>query len=134
MNQASKKLTQAGKLAIAYQHFLYVPQEKIDAFNEKLYKDTLREDKNARQYKRLIDIPLDHYPEVPPDFVLDKIERALDIGCFDHLEVTKVDWIKEVKDPIVFGRINGSSDRFFIAQWDDDIKVEDLLLANFKEE
>ena len=44
----------------------------------------------------------------------------------------KVDfeWIKEIKDPIVFGVINGCPDKFFISQWDDDIKIDDIFLLD----
>ena len=38
--------------------------------------------------------------------------------------------VKELlKDPILVGRIQGCSDAFVIAQWDTDLKVEDILSA-----
>jgi hypothetical protein len=37
--------------------------------------------------------------------------------------------VKEVIDPIIFGKIDGCTDRFFIAQWDDDVKIEDIVGA-----
>ena len=65
--------------------------------------------------------------EFPPDTVLDALEKAKEDNCFDTFEVAKISWIEEIKDPILFGIIEGCSDKFFISQWDDDVKIEDLL-------
>lgn len=127
--QASKKIDAAQKLALAYELYLYVPEKQVTAFNEKLRAETLKEDKNTQRFKTLVFIPVEEYNEVPPDHVLTAIERAKDVGCFDAFEVAKIEWKKEIKDPIVFGRVNGSTDRFFIAQWDDDVSIEDILNA-----
>jgi len=35
-----------------------------------------------------------------------------------------------VPDPILLGRITGCENRYFIAQWDDDVKIEDILKEN----
>ena len=118
------------KMVIAYEHFRYVKQDRIDAFNEKLKKESMIENPNQYQYKCLKFIPLAEYTEVPPDVVLDKIEEAQQLGCFDTFEIAKIEDIVQVKDPIVFGRINKCPDRFFVGQWDDDIKIEDLLKEN----
>ena len=118
------------KLDIAYKHFRFLTEDKIDGFNEKLKKETLRENKHERNYKRLGFISLGDYDAIPPEPVLQSIEKAIDKDCFDSFEVCKVEWHKEIKDPIVFGRIEGIADRFFIAQWDDDIKVDDIFLGD----
>lgn len=115
------------KMVIAYEHFRYVRQEKIDAFNGKLKAETMKEDKAAYYYKELGFTPLKEYSEIPPIQVLDAIENAQKLGCFDGFEVAQIKAITKQKDPIVFGRINGCPDRFFIAQWDDDVKIEDIL-------
>lgn len=44
--------------------------------------------------------------------------------CFDSFSVAH---IAEVKDPILFGEIAECTDKFFIAQWDEDVKIEDIL-------
>lgn len=111
----------------AYEKYLFVTQNTIDKFNEKLRKDTLIEDKSAYSFKRLVFISLDKYNQLPPDNVLEALENAQKDECFDTYEVAKIKWIKEVKDPILFGVIEGCSDKFFISQWDDDVKIEDLL-------
>ena len=105
------------KLALAYEHFRYVKQDKIDAFNEKLRPHN----------KYLAFTGIEEYDKVPPTDVLDALEKAQEIGCFDSYEVAH---IAEVKDPILFGRITDCPDRFFIAQWDDDVRIEDILKEN----
>jgi len=124
---AGQNIDRAERMAFAYKLYLYVPAETIDAFIEKLRKGTLKEDKKAYQYKKLVFIPIDQYNEVPPDHVLTAIERAQQDRCFDRFEVAKIKWIEQIKDPIVFGRVDGCSDRFFIAQWDDDVSIKEIL-------
>ena len=126
---ATENVTAAERMQHAYKMYLYVTEEDITAFDEKLKLETLKERPQAMQYKRLGFIPIEQYSEVPPADVLDAVEKAQADKCFDTFEVAKIEWHKEVKDPIVFGRIFGCSDRFFIAQWDDDVKIEDILDA-----
>lgn len=115
------------KMEIAYKNFRHIRQEKIDTFNEKLKKESMVESKSSYQYKYLKFTPLEEYTEVPPDTVLDEIEKAQAIGCFDTFEIAKIEDVVVTKDPIVFGRINKCPDRFFIGQWDDDVKIEQIL-------
>lgn len=110
------------KMAIAYEHYRFVCQEKIDAFNAKLRKAG----SNAG-YQTLSFTPVEQYPDVPPVHVLDSLDLAQSRRCFDAFEIAH---IIDVKDPILFGRINGCPDRFFIGQWDDDVKIEDILKPN----
>jgi len=111
------------KLALAYEHFRFVREEKIRAFNEKLYKER----KNNGEYKTLSFTPIEYYEEIPPDHVLTSLLEAKKIGCFDSFEIAS---IRTVKDPILFGLIDDCSDRFFIDQWDEDVKIEDILMPN----
>lgn len=111
------------KLAIAYEHFRYVTQEKVDKFNQKLQTKTY----NNGDYKRLEFESIAKTELVPPGDVLTKLEEAKKLNCFDEFEVG---YIAEVKDPIIFGRVKGCTTRFFIAQWDEDIRIEDILAPN----
>lgn len=115
------------RMSLAYEKYMFVSQEKINKFNDKLRIETLKEDAKSRIYKHLAFTPIGDYGKVPPDKVLDKLEAAQNTGIFDSFEVAYIEWVKEVKDPIIFGRINGCDDRFFISQWDDDVKVEDII-------
>ena len=127
---AAANMDTAAKLAVAYDEYQFIEQSAVNAFNAKLREDTLREDSRARDYKKMIFVALDKYGEVPPPTVLDKLENAMSKGIFDNFEIAKIDWVHEMKDPIIFGRINGSDDRFYIAQWDDDVRIEDIIFCD----
>lgn len=120
-----KKLSEKKrKLAVAYEHYRFVRQEKIGLFQEKLYKESSRD---ASGYKSLSFTPIEQYEEVPPQNVLVSLEGAINKRCFDSYEVAH---IIRVKDPILFGRIEGCPDRFFIDQWDLDVSIDDILAEN----
>lgn len=127
LTKASKDFEKARKMGIAYNKYLFVSAEIIAQFNEKLRKETLQENARAYTYKTLAFIPLAQYTAIPPENVLAALEEAKNVGCFDAFEVAKIEWREEIKDPILFGTIEGCTDKFFISQWDDDVKVEDLL-------
>lgn len=114
------------KLAIAYEHYRFVREEKIAAFQDKLRKKTHNWD-NRQGYHKLDFVPIESYEHVPPSDVLTELETAQGRKCFDNYEVA---YIKKVEDPLLFGRIKGCPDRFFIAQWDNDVKIEDILKPN----
>lgn len=132
LDAASDKLLQAERLEKAYRDYMYVTPNKLDDFNAKLREDTMIEDENARSYKTLAFIPLQNYTEIPPADVLDDLSKAKKAEIFDTFEVCKVEWHKEVKDPILFGRVNGCEDRFFISQWDDDIAFSDFFMSDLE--
>jgi len=123
------------KLVLAYEHFRYVRKEKIAAFNKKLKIKTIErigtENVNLHEvYDRLTFTPLESYTKAPPEHVLEALEKAQAIDCFDGYEVATIESVVEYKDPIIFGRIAKCTDRFFIGQWDNDVKIEDILEAN----
>lgn len=121
-----KELNEAKrKMAVAYEHFRYVTQEKIDDFNRKLREESKTD--GGRAWKELSFSRIEDYDKCPPDDVLVKLEDAQKVNCFDYYEVA---YIRQVKDPIIFGRITKCTDRFFIGQWDDDITIDMLLKAN----
>lgn len=116
------------KLAIAYEHYRFVRQEKIDEFNKKLAKETRHKGTSGYDaWQELSFTPVEKYGEVPPAEVLEALEAAHDRNCFDSYEVAHIVTQVKLPDPILFGRINECTDRFFIAQWDDDVKIEDIL-------
>lgn len=51
-------------------------------------------------------------------------------NSFDRFEIAKIHWKEELKGPILFGIIDICTDKFFIAQWDDDLRIEDILLVD----
>lgn len=114
------------KLMIAYEHYRYVRPEKITAFNQKLMETT----RKGYTYSQLVFTPVGNYAEVPPDDVLVKLEEAMNRGCFDSFEVAHIQAITKVPDPILFGIVEGCQDKFYVAQWDNDCRIEDILKEN----
>lgn len=114
------------KMAIAYEHYRFLTPEKINAFNEKLRKQKSHSD--YRLYQMLTMTALQDYAEVPPPEVLKELETALERKCFDAFEVAHIVEVKE--DPLLLGVITGCKDKFFIGQWDMDVKIEDILREN----
>lgn len=117
------------KLMIAHEHYRFVTQDKIDAFNRKLAKESGKNmnDPFNMEYKTLAFSTVGNYDKIPPADVLAEMQVAQDRKCFDDFEVA---YIKQVKDPLLFGRIHGCPKRFYIAAWDDDIKLSDLIMPN----
>ncbi len=117
------------KMTVAYAMFKFIRPEHVQKFNEKLRKKTQNWDGRGG-YQVLDFVSIGEYEGAPPDTVLAKLEKAqaLEVApaapVFDAYEIG---YIKKVNDPLLFGRINGCPDRFFIDQWDDDVKIEDIL-------
>lgn len=113
------------KLKIAYARYGFIREDQIEKFQRVLGTQKAP----TGSYKSLQFSKLENYDrDVPPADVLAKIEEAKAVGCFDYFEIAYVAVIK--KDPIVFGRINDCRDRFFIAQWDDDVSIEQIIMAS----
>lgn len=120
------------KLLLAYEHFRFVTPANIETFQKKLEKETVKETgKNQwgiiTEHKTLKFTAIKDYPNVPPSEALNALEEAMKVGCFDTFEIASIQFVQKVPDPILFGRVTGCEDRFFIAQWDDDVKIEDIL-------
>ena len=121
------------KLSVAYEHYRYVTQEKLDKFRQRLEQATkvlLGTNNFGQETYRVTTLhctPLEDYESVPPTHVLDAIEEAQRYQCFARYEVLRLKEETIKPDPILFGVVAGSSDRFFIAQWDHDVAIEDIL-------
>lgn len=64
----------------------------------------------------------------PPQNILDAMKIHKERGIFDLFTVAEVIFEPiPVKDPLLLGRIYGSSDRFFIGQWGEDVALDDLI-------
>lgn len=127
LKQASKTIEilreRKRKMMLAYEHYRFITPEKLQAFQEKL-----RCQGDRYSYRQLAFVALDLYAKVPPEDVLLKLEEALERKCFDRFDVAH---IVEVKvDPLLIGRIDGCHDLFYIAGWDNDVKIEDILKAS----
>ncbi len=101
-------------------------------FNHQMEKCNYCRGTGAKEmtYDKLLFTKLSETSKIPPLDVLDKLKEAQQLKCFDYYEVAEVKSIVERPDPIIFGCIEGADEKFYIAQWDDDIKIEDILLPN----
>ena len=110
---------------------LYARSAKINAAIESGY-DKVVTKAQVKKYaeklptnKRLIIDELATYEKPIPKMSAIAVREAKRANVFDSFQVFH---IEEVKDPIIFGRIKEDDSRyFFIAEWDEDIKVEDLI-------
>ena len=125
------------KLEIAYKHYRYVTQDKINSFNADLRAKTEKSTRgpefgfmHGSTFDQLKFTELSTYTEVPPEQVLDKLEAAQELRCFDAFEVAQIKSVEVRPDPILFGRVTGCEDRFYVAQWLNDVKIEDILQAD----
>lgn len=127
------------KLMIAYEFYRVITPEKIAEFNRILRKKTEKPMKSnglgsvlggGTTYDRLVFVALKDYSKVPPDHVLESLETAKGRGCFDSFEVGVLETVEVRPDPLLIGRVRGSEDRFFLDQWDNDVRIEDILKEN----
>lgn len=129
--EVERQKAMAAKLDVAYTHFRFADREKIAAFNERLCVETIKRTPWNTTYAQLTFTALSDYPSVPPTDVLTALESAQGLGCFDRFMVAQITEQSIPKpDPIIFGLVDGCTDLFFIAQWDDDVKIEDILKAD----
>ena len=130
LQSAAKKITDnvvlCRKLHKAYQEYQFIKEEDVESFNAHLRKTTETGDSYRIEYDKLAFIKLNEYAETPPSEVLDLLEGAIKDKCFDAFEVCKIESVREVVDPILFGRVKGCGDRFYVAQWDNDVTIEEI--------
>lgn len=137
------KASRLTRMVQAYEFYRVVKQDAVDAFNAKLKAKTSRpltpEDPQYRYgYESTICDqlklePLAGYPGVPPADVFAAVKEAKERKIFDSFEVASVQPVAthvKLPDPIVFGRIEGCTDRFYIAEWGTDVNIVDLIGKN----
>lgn len=64
------------------------------------------------------------YKAVPPDAALAALKTAKGKEIFDYFVIASV---TNMKDPLLLGRLHGSEDRYFLAQWGEDIALDDVI-------
>ena len=67
---------------------------------------------------------LSSYATLPPEHVLGILKEHQSRKVFDYFTIASVN---AVRDPLLLGRVDGTEDRFYIAQWGDDVALEDVL-------
>jgi hypothetical protein len=132
LNAAADKMKrareQARKLRIAFEHFRVVTPEQVQRFQEELWSERHTDPYTyGLYYKTMRFTALEIYQDVPPAEVLQKIREARELKCFDRFEVLTLEAQEVTPDPVIFGRIEGDDNRYFVAQWDDDVRIEQIL-------
>ena len=115
------------KLKEAYARYRYLSPSAIQRFQDKLLRERTTEAGGATIYKQLRFTRLEQYPKLPPDEVLAALEQAKSYQCFDYFEVADLETVKQLPDPLLLGCVNNCADKFFITQWDEDVKIQDIL-------
>ena len=110
-----RKKTGKDKLLKAIDAYRYATGEDLDAFNKEMKECG----------KELVVVPIKDYSKLPPDEVLAELKQAQDAGCFDSFHIA---YIRKVKDPILFGKIDDFKNLYFyVSQWGDDVKIEEII-------
>ncbi len=110
-----KKKRGREKLLAAVEKYKYATGEDLDDFNADL----------KGHGKRLTVVEIKDYKKLPPDHVLESLKQAQADDMFDTFHIA---YIERVKDPILFGKIKAFKNLFFfIDQWGDDVKFEEIL-------
>lgn len=110
-----KKKRGREKLLKAIELYHYATGEDIDDYNKEI----------QAHGKELKIVEIKDYKRLPPDNVLEALKAAQSQDLFDTFHIA---YIRKMKDPILFGKIKAFKNLyFFIAQWGDDVKFEDIL-------
>jgi len=80
--------------------------------------------KQAYRSLAWVETPISEVEEAPPLNILQIMKKQIGLNHFDELTIATV---REVSDPFLIGRIKNNPTRFFIAQWGDDIQIDDLI-------
>lgn len=143
VTQIEEKVAMAKKLAVAMEHYRYVTEEKFSEFNAELKKKTERPWQSSadgpqwtqhgyveKVADQLVVVDIGKYAGLPPTDVMAKVVEAKARRCFDSFEVAEIQPVAtqvKLPDPIVFGRIQGCTHRFYIAEWGTDVSITDLI-------
>lgn len=123
------------RMVKAYENYKYVTQEHLTRYNKELRRKTEKCRGKDIVFQEAALIGIEGYPEIPPKDVLEALKTAKATQIFDSFQILRVEQRTErapearKKDPILFGRVDGCGDFFFIAQWGNDVKFEDLVTS-----
>lgn len=111
-NEMEKNLNVSTAISLGYK--VFITDQEIDKFRDHLPSN-----------KELVIDEIDEY-EIPlPRMVQESLKKAKETKLFSKFLIF---WIREVKDPILFGVVNGDKEKFFfIDEWDEDVSIEDFL-------
>lgn len=70
------------------------------------------------------EVTVERYAGIPPTKVLLKFKAEKEKQVFDYFTIASVN---AVRDPLLLGRIESSDKRWFIAQWGDDVALDEII-------
>lgn len=108
-------------------HYVNQPEVAPSKTYISITKDTCHRrssQKGTIGYFKWKETPVSDYNGIPPVGILETFAEHKKRNLFHDFTVAEVEGIH---DPLLLGRIDGSDERFFIAQWGDDIQLDDLL-------
>ena len=86
--------------------------------------DYLSNDPGSIGSYRWNEVKISEYLGIPPASALKALRVAQEKEIFDYYTIASV---SAVKDPLLLGRIEGVEDRFYLAQWGDDVSLDDVI-------
>ena len=103
---------------LPYDELMKFDRSMVGGFYLKVHIDKLAD------YVGNTSADVDVKDSIIPDFALEKLEEAKDRQVFDDFAVL---WVEKVKDPLLLGLLQGCKDYFFICEWGEDVKFEDIV-------
>lgn len=134
VSELQAKVGAKARAAIASEHYRFIQHKDVEAFNKRLRRATEKRDRwGDRTFMELVFVQPAGFEGAPPVEVLAAAKLANERGCFTNLQVAFIALRRETRprtfDPILFGRVSGDSRLWLIAQWGDDVKIEDIAEA-----
>jgi len=125
----------ARKMAVAGEHHRVITPDNLAQFGRKLKRRTLRLWRSGMyaksSWKKLAFDDIGHYQGIPPQHAREALAKAKELKVFSRFEVgtLKEEVTSQYRDPdpILVGVIDGCDNKYFIAQWDNDVAIEDIL-------
>lgn len=70
------------------------------------------------------EVRVETYKTLPPPHAVVKLKEEKAKNVFDYFTIASVN---AVRDPLLLGRLDGKSERYFLAQWGDDVSLDDVI-------
>lgn len=98
-------------------------EEQVEIFEALTCHSSSTEKGTIGKY-RWTETPVEQYKTLPPENVLNTFKTHKSRKVFDYFTIASVEGIH---DPLLLGRLKGDNRCYFIAQWGDDIKLDDVI-------
>lgn len=73
---------------------------------------------------RWVEVPVSQYKGIPPEPVLAKLAEEKVKGIFQEYHIASVE---NIHDPLLLGIVKGCADKFYLAQWGEDVSLDDVI-------